>query len=134
MTATTRHRSTQLRWRIEIGCINRFTTARVCVIGRQGFGAWKTWVRRMRRTGFGRKAKPPAFCAMQDRKSAERFPRSVQGSNACVRRVAMEGDTGLARSTDCAVQWIHSGPKAALPITHTPVLRSMASFASRDPP
>jgi hypothetical protein len=102
MTATTRHRSTQLRWRIEIGCINRFTTARVCVLGRQGFGAWKTGS----------------------------FPRSVQGSNACVRRVAMEGDTGLARSTDCAVQWIHSDPKSALPSTRTLVLISMARFAS----
>ncbi len=44
-----------------------------------------------------------------------RFARSRQGSNACVRRVAMDGYPGLARSKDCVAQWLHGGPADNLP-------------------
>src|ERR1700691_2154347 len=74
------------------------------------------------RTGLARSrsvqgnGKPPAFCALQDRNSAESFSRSVQGraacrracdqgQYACVLRVAMEGHPGLERSTECVAQW-----------------------------
>jgi hypothetical protein len=40
-----------------------------------------------------------------------KFFRSVQGSNACVRRVAIKGHPGLARSKESAAQWNHSAPK-----------------------
>jgi hypothetical protein len=50
------------------------------------------------------------------------FARSLQGSNASVGRVTMEGHPGLARSTDRVAQWItaarrvstRSGPPVAL--------------------
>jgi len=61
-------------------------------------------------SGVCQEGKPPAFGAMQDRKSAESFSRSLHGSNACVRRVTRDGYPGLARSRDCAAQWIYGGP------------------------
>jgi hypothetical protein len=51
------------------------------------------------------------LAAVQDCISVASFSRSVHGRSACVARVAKEGHPGLARSMDCAAQWIHSGPK-----------------------
>jgi hypothetical protein len=52
------------------------------------------------------------------------FSRSPQGRDACVARVAMDGHPGLARSRDCAAQWVYGGPENACPIppscTRTP--------------
>jgi hypothetical protein len=52
-----------------------------------------------------------AFGAKQDSGSAESFSRRTQGSNACVGRVAKDGHPGLARSMDCAAQWVYVGSK-----------------------
>jgi hypothetical protein len=51
-------------------------------------------------SGICHDGKSPAFCAMQDSKSAGRFARSLQGSNACVRRVTQDGHPGLTRSME----------------------------------
>src|ERR1700683_2840118 len=45
-----------------------------------------------------------------------RFSRSFQGSDACVRRVTTDGHPGLARSMDSTAQWIHSVPEGDLEI------------------
>ena len=39
----------------------------------------------------------------------QRMQAMWAAQNACVVRVAREGHPGLARSTDSAAQWIHSG-------------------------
>jgi hypothetical protein len=48
--------------------------------------------------------------------SAGCFSRSLHGCDARVARVAMDGHPGLARSMDCAAQWIYGGPENPLPI------------------
>ena len=50
----------------------------------------------MRRAGFARIGKPPAFFAMQGE------------------RVATDGHPGLARSMDSEAQWIYGGPENPL--------------------
>jgi hypothetical protein len=49
-----------------------------------------------------------------EREKQGSFSRSLQGCNACVARAYRDVRPGLARSTDCAAQWIHSGPKYAV--------------------
>jgi len=55
--------------------------------------------------------KPPAFGAKQDSESAESFARSLQASNACVRRVAMTATPGLRAA------WKHSAMDLRRPET-----------------
>ena len=73
-------------------------------------GACKTWARRIRRAGSPRTANP-GLQRRTDSESVASVARSLPGSNACVGRVAMDGHPGLARSTDCAAQWIHGDPE-----------------------
>ena len=55
--------------------------------------------------------KPRACERCRDSRSAASVSRSRHGSNACVGRVATDGHPGLARSMDCAAQWLQGGPK-----------------------
>jgi hypothetical protein len=52
---------------------------------------------------------PPAFGAKQEARAQKGFSRGPQGCDACVARVVKDDHPGLARSTDCAAQWIYAG-------------------------
>src|SRR5580658_2795607 len=48
------------------------------------------------------------------------FSRSPQGRDACVARVARDGHPGLARSRDCAAQWVHGAPRTCQTLKLSP--------------
>jgi hypothetical protein len=71
--------------------------------------------RRIRRTGFARKGKSLAFCAMQDGKSAESFARSIALRSPCFAQAqGIRPWTPVERMRSTQGR-IHGGPGNAYP-------------------
>jgi hypothetical protein len=75
----------------------------------------------MRRARFATIANRRLSARSRTAKRRKFFPQHP-GSNACDRRVSMDGHPGLARSTECAAQWIHSGPEGDIELPPEPHL------------